>query len=69
MVGEAAAGRQQSVASGCSQDGRRYLCRDDGADDIDVVGGPETLDAGVENLARVGQGGVVHDDPGGRPGR
>src|SRR4051812_42255825 len=68
MVGEAAAGGQQGAASGSSQDGRRDLCRDDGAEDIDVVGGSEPLDGGAEDLARVEQGGVVHDDTGGPRG-
>jgi hypothetical protein len=38
--------------------------RDDGAEDIDVVGGSEPLDSGVEDLAGIWQRSVVHDDTG-----
>jgi hypothetical protein len=69
IVGEAAAGDQQGAAASCPQDGRGYLCRDDGAEDVDVVGGSEPLDGGVEDLAWIWQGSVVHDDTRGPLGR
>src|SRR6476646_11096751 len=47
IVGEADAGDQKGAAAGCPQDGRGYLCRDDGAEDIDVVGGSEPPDGGL----------------------
>jgi hypothetical protein len=65
IVGEAAAGDQQGAAAGCPQDGRGYLCRDDGAEDIDVMGGSKPLDGRAEDLAGIWQGSVVHDDTGG----
>jgi len=40
------------------------LCRDDGADDVDVVGGSEPLDGGVEDPAGIWSGSVVYDDTG-----
>src|SRR2546423_15669699 len=52
----------------CPQEWRGYLCRDDGAEDIDVVGGSEPLDGGAEDLAWIWQGSVVHDDTGGPRG-
>ena len=52
MVGEAAAGEQQGAGAGRPQDGCRDLCRDNGAEDIDVMSGPELLDRRVEDLAR-----------------
>src|SRR5690349_4654473 len=58
IVGEAAARDQQGAAAGCPQGRHGYLCRDDGAEDIDVVGGPEPLDRGIEDLARIRQGSV-----------
>src|SRR5580704_4307869 len=67
IVGEAAAGDQQGTAASCPQDGRGYLCRYDGTEDIDVVGSSEPLDGSVEDLAWIWQGSVVHDDTG-RPG-
>jgi hypothetical protein len=62
IVREAAAGDQEGAAAGCPQHGRGYLRRDDGAENIDVVGGSEPLDGGVEDLAWIWQGSVVHDD-------
>src|SRR4029077_18845794 len=61
-------GAQQGPAVSSPQDGRGYLCRDDGAEDIDVVGGSEPLDGRVEDLAWIRQGSVVHDDTGGPRG-
>ena len=62
IVGEAAAGDQQGAAASCPQAGRGYLCRDDGAEDIDVICGPEPSDRRIEDLARIRQGSVVHGD-------
>src|SRR6478735_6220573 len=50
------------------KDGRGDLCRDDGADDVDVVCGPEPSDRRVEDLARIRQGSVVHGDARGARG-
>ena len=68
VVGEAAAGDQEGAAARCPQDGHGDLRRDDGAEDIDVVGGSQPLDGGVEDLAWIRQGGVVDDDTGGARG-
>ena len=65
MVGEAPAGEEQCAGAGGPQDGHGDLCRDDGAEDIDVICGPEPSDRRVEDLARIRQGGVVHGDAGG----
>jgi hypothetical protein len=62
MVGEAAAGKQQCAGAGGPQDGCGDLGRDDGAEDIDVIRGPEPADRRVQDLARIRQGSVVHDD-------
>ena len=64
---KAAAGGKERAAARRPQDGGRDLGRDDGAEDIDVVRGAQPLDGGVEDWARIGEGGVVHDDAG-RPG-
>jgi hypothetical protein len=65
MVGEAAAGEEQRAGAGGPQDGCGDLCRVDSAEDIDVIRGPEPSDRRVEDLARIRQGSVVHDDAGG----
>jgi hypothetical protein len=65
MVGEAAAGEEQCAGAGGPQDGCGDLCRDDGAEDIDVICGPEPSERRVEDLARIRQGSVVHGDAGG----
>jgi hypothetical protein len=68
VVGEATAGGQERAAAGRAQDGRGDLRRDHGAEDIHIVGAPQPFDGGVEDLARVRQGGVVDDDAGGARG-
>src|ERR1700729_512504 len=65
MVGEAAAGEQQCAGAGGPQHGYGDLCRDDGADDIDVICGPEPRDRRVEDLAGIRQRSVVHGNAGG----
>ena len=62
MVGEAAAGEQQRAGAGGPQDGCGDLCRDHGAEDIDVICGSEPFDGRVEDLTRIRQGSVVHGD-------
>ena len=65
MVGEAAAREEQRAAAGGPQNRSRDLRRDDGAKHVDVIGDPEPFDRRIEELARIGQGGVVDDDAGG----
>ena len=64
MVGEAAAGEEQCAGTGGPQDGCGDLCHDDGAEDIDVICGPEPSDRRIEDLARIRQGSVVDGDTG-----
>jgi hypothetical protein len=64
MVGEAAAGEEQCAGAGDPQDWCGDLCRDDGAEDIDVICGPEPSDRRVEDVGRIRQGSVVHGDAG-----
>ena len=65
MVGEAAAGEKQCAGAGGPKDGCGDLCRDDGAEDIDVICGPEPSERRVEDCAGIRQGSVVHGDAGG----
>jgi len=64
MVGEAAAGEEQCAAAGGPQDGCGDLCRDDGADDIDVVCGAEPFNRRVEDLARIRRAALYTATPG-----
>jgi hypothetical protein len=64
MVGEAAAREEQRAGAGGPQHGRGDLRRDDGAQDIDVICGPEPSDRRVEDLARIWQSSVIHGDAG-----
>jgi hypothetical protein len=41
------------------------LCRDDRAEDIDVISGPEPFDRRLEDFAGIRQSSVVHGDTGG----
>ena len=54
--------------AGRPQDGRGDLCRDDRAEDVDCICGPEPSDRRVEDLAGIRQGCVVYGDARGARG-
>ena len=68
MIGKAPAGEEQRARARPPQNGRGDLRRDDGAEDIDVVGYSEPLDRRLEDLARIRQASVVNNDAGGARG-